>query len=36
VRKSDGWVKSGVLGRSFRFVPGEKQFGHATYDFELR
>lgn len=36
VRKSDGWVKSAVLGQSFRFVPGEKQFGHPTYDFEVR
>src|SRR6185312_6792807 len=35
-RKSNGWLKSGVFGRFFRFVPGEKQFGHATYDFEVR
>ncbi|MBN9523402.1 Uma2 family endonuclease [bacterium] len=36
VRKTGGWAKSAVLGRSFRFVPGEKVMGHPTYGFEMR
>lgn len=36
VRKAGGWSRSAVLGRSFRFVPGEKVMGHPTYEFEAR
>ncbi|HEY3787852.1 MAG TPA: Uma2 family endonuclease, partial [Urbifossiella sp.] len=36
VRKQESWSKSTVLERSFRFVPGEKELGHATYEFEVR
>ncbi len=35
-RKADGWAASPVLGRSFRFVPGEQMMGHPTYNFEMR
>ncbi len=35
-RKTDGWAASPVLGRSFRFVPGEPAMGHPTYRFEMR
>ena len=36
VRKSDGWAKSAVLGRSFRFVPDEELMGHRTYRLDVR
>jgi Uma2 family endonuclease len=36
VRRVGGWAKSAVLGRSFRFIPGEKAMGHPTYKFEMR
>jgi len=36
VRRVGGWVKSAVLGRSFRFAPGERLMGHPTYEFEAR
>lgn len=36
VRRVGGWAKSAVLGRSFRFVPGDKAMGHPTYAFEMR
>ena len=36
IRKSEGWAKSTVLGRSFRFVPGPNRMGFATYRFEMR
>ena len=36
VRRFEGWSKSSVLDYSFRFVPGESQLGHRTYDFEHR
>ncbi|MDB5310100.1 MAG: hypothetical protein JWO38_4302 [Gemmataceae bacterium] len=36
VRKSEGWARSVVLARSFRFAPGKKQMGHATYQLEVR
>ncbi len=35
-RKINGWTKSEVLGRSFRFVPSSKQLGHKTHRFEMR
>jgi Uma2 family endonuclease len=35
-RRVGGWTPSAVLGRAFRFVPGELQMGHRTYQFEVR
>jgi Uma2 family endonuclease len=35
-RRIGGWTPSAVLGRAFRFVPGELQMGHRTYRFEVR
>jgi Uma2 family endonuclease len=36
VRKSEGWVRSPVFGKSFRFVPTEKLFGKQDYSLEVR
>jgi Uma2 family endonuclease len=36
VRKIEGWTRSEVLERSFRFVSGAKQLGYNTYRFEVR
>lgn len=36
VRKAGGWLKSPVLGRSFRFTPGDALMGRPTYRFEVR
>jgi Uma2 family endonuclease len=36
VRKSEGWSRSPVLGRSFRFVPHEQKMGFTTYRLEVR
>lgn len=36
VRKAGGWLKSPVLGRSFRFAPGDELMGRPTYRFEMR
>ncbi|HEV3383721.1 MAG TPA: Uma2 family endonuclease [Gemmata sp.] len=35
-RKTNGWTRSEVLDRSFRFVPSTKQMGHKTYRLEVR
>jgi Uma2 family endonuclease len=36
VRKSGGWVRSPVLGKSFRFAPSEKLLGKQDYQLEVR
>lgn len=36
VRKSDGWSRSTVLGKSYRFVPQEEKMGFMTYRLEVR
>jgi Uma2 family endonuclease len=35
-RKTDGWSRSRVLGREFRFVPSGTHFGRTDYRFEAR
>lgn len=36
-RKADGWARSPVLGRAFRFVPtGQKIMNRTTYNLEVR
>jgi Uma2 family endonuclease len=35
-RKSDGWVKSPTLGKSFRLVPGEDENGNPEFPLEVR
>ena len=35
-RKSDGWVKSPVLGKSFRFAARPNPLGHPDYVLEVR
>ena len=36
IRKTDGWLTSPILARSFRFVPGKAQFNMPTYTLEIR
>jgi Uma2 family endonuclease len=36
VRRSEGWVKSAVLGKSFRFVRQDEKMGFTTYRLEVR
>lgn len=36
VRKNEGWSRSGVLGRSFRFVERSQKLGFTTYRLEVR
>ncbi len=36
VRKSEGWARSSVLGKSFRFTPGEKLLGKQDYRLDIR
>jgi Uma2 family endonuclease len=37
LKRNDGWLKSPLLGRSFRFVPGRPNaFGKSDYSFEIR
>jgi len=36
VRRSDGWSRSPVLGRSFRCQVGPVEMGFTTYRFEVR
>jgi Uma2 family endonuclease len=36
VRRTDGWSRSPVLGRSFRFTQGPEEMGLPTYRFEMR
>ncbi|MCE9567222.1 MAG: Uma2 family endonuclease [Planctomycetes bacterium] len=36
VRRSEGWNRSAVLERSFRFVAGPEEMGFPTYRFEVR
>ena len=36
VRRAEGWNRSPVLGRSFRFTQGPEDLGHPTYRFEMR
>lgn len=35
-RKADGWVKSGVLGRSFRLLTGKDERGRPEFTLEVR
>ncbi len=36
VRRAEGWTRSPVLGRAFRFTPGPEELGLPTYRFEMR
>jgi Uma2 family endonuclease len=35
-RRRDGWLKSTVFGRQFRFVEGNDEFGDPAYSLEVR
>ncbi|MBA4189843.1 MAG: hypothetical protein C0467_17815 [Planctomycetaceae bacterium] len=36
VRQADGWSRSPILGRAFRFQAGPEEMGYPTYRFESR
>jgi Uma2 family endonuclease len=36
IRRRDGWLKSNVFGRQFRFADSKDRFGHPAYSLEVK